>query len=87
MEAYPEKEKPTNQKLLYDINNQEIIIENEYCPHIFEHFLNPYLNSKFQKINLSHIELNNQSNSNNNKDKHLIYFTNLSLIIDTCFVS
>ena len=87
MEAYPEKEKTTNQKLLYDINNQEIIIENEYCPHIFEHFLNPYLNSKFHKINLSHIELNNQPNPNNtntnkdkDKDKHLIYFTNLSYL-------
>ena len=81
MESYPEKEKATtNQKLLFDINNQEIILENDYCPHIFEHYLNTYLNSKFQKINLSHTDLNNQSKSNNLKDKHLIYFTNLSFL-------
>ena len=79
MESIPEKEKSTNQKKLFDINNEEIIIENDYCPHIFDHYLNTYLNSKFHKINLSHIDLNNQSNANNIKDKYL-YFTNLSLL-------
>ena len=79
MESIPEKEKSTNQKKLFDINNEEIIIENDYCPHIFDHYLNTYLNSKFHKINLSHIDLNNQSNTNNKKDKYL-YFTNLSLL-------
>lgn len=79
MESYPEKENSTYQKKLFDINNQEVIIENDYCPHIFDHYLNTYLNSKFHKINLSHMELNNQSDSNNKKDKHLIYFSNLSL--------
>ena len=39
------------EKPLYDIANQNI--KNDYCPHIFDHFLNTFLNSKCQKLNLS----------------------------------
>ena len=83
MENFPENENEPNSKLLYDVNNQEITLENEYCPHIFDHYLNNYLNYKFKKINISKIETKNQSSTKNKEekpDKHLIYFTNLNLL-------
>ena len=82
MENYPNEE-TQNQKLLYDVNNNDITIENDYCPHIFDHFLNNYLNSKLKKINISKVKTKNQSSPTENEkkhDKHLIYFPNLSII-------
>ena len=53
MESLPKN--PTNnssqEKLLYDINNSSNSLEdNEYCPHIQNHFFNPYMNSILKKI-------------------------------------
>ena len=53
MESYPiESNNNTDkEKLLYDINNSNNFVEgNDYCPHIFDHFINPYMNSIFKKI-------------------------------------
>ena len=79
MEHYPDKEKSTNKKLLFDVNKTDLIIENEYCPHIYDHFLNTYMNSKFKKINISHIESQPEPKLEN-KDKKLIYIPNLSIL-------
>ena len=79
MESYQEKEKLSNKKLLFDVNKSEIIIENEYCPHIYDHFLNTYMNSKFKKINISNIE-SVPSQKIDNKNKNLIYLPNLSFL-------
>ena len=56
------------EKPLYDIANQNI--KNDYCPHIFDHFLNTFLNSKCQKLNLS---------TEQNIEKKELYFRNLSI--------
>ena len=77
MEEYPKE--IHQEKLLYDVNNLNKNTVNDYCPHLFDHFLNKCLNSKFEKINLSHIGLNNKIN-NDSKVKKLIYFKNLSLL-------
>ena len=58
--------------LLYDITNQNQIIQNDYCPHIFNHFLNPLLNSKYQKINIP--------DHKTPKDNNQFYFRNLSIL-------
>ena len=82
---YPNK-KENSKKLLYDINNSDINIENIYCPHILNHFLNPFLNSKYEKINLSLLETNSQNSSSSSeqkqpeKDKKIIFSRNLSLL-------
>ena len=79
-----EKEKINNKKLLFNVNKQDLIIENDYCSHIYDHFLNSYMNSKLKKINISHIETkpnsNDINNDNNNKIKNIIYLPNLSLL-------
>ena len=84
MDSYPKdvlnnaskKEKP-----LFDINNSlnSTLEENEYCPHIFDHFLNPYMNSIFKKILISAPQQSNSTDKNKNKDKDIIYLHNLSL--------
>ena len=84
MDSYPKdalnnaskKEKP-----LFDINNSlnSTLEENEYCPHIFDHFLNPYMNSIFKKILISAPQQSNSTDKNKNKDKDIIYSHNLSL--------
>jgi WD40 repeat protein len=79
MENYPSKDINNKEKLLFDVNNPNVTIENEYCPHIFDHFLNEYMNSKFNEINISHLDSNNQAN-NNKKDNRIIYFKNLSIL-------
>ena len=76
MEQQPGEEKSSNKKLLYDVNKSDLIIENEYCPHIYDHFLNTYMNSKFKKINISHIE-SEPDPKIENQDKKLIYIPNL----------
>ena len=58
--------------LLYDITNQNQIIQNDYCPHIFNHFLNPLLNSKYQKLNIP--------DHKTPKDNNQFYFRNLSIL-------
>ena len=81
MESIIEKETISNkEKLLYDINNSDITIENEYCPHIFDHFLNTYMDSKLKRINISELESYNQNNTNLKKDIKIIYFRNLSYL-------
>ena len=42
----------TEEKLLFNINNQNISIEETICPHIYKHFLNPYMNYKFKKVKI-----------------------------------
>ena len=68
------------EKYLFDINNSNQNFEYKYCPHILNHFFNPFLNSTFEKINLTTNEakINNKNSSEKEKDKTL-YFRNLSL--------
>lgn len=72
-----------DKKLIFDINKNELNIENEYCPHILNHFLNPCLNAKYKKINLSLNESTPQSSSSdakNENDKEKIFYSrNLSI--------
>ena len=70
MENFSEK------KLLYDVNNSDITIENDYCPHIFDHFVNSYMNSKLKIMTTENEEANTNNKHINNKT---IYFQNLSL--------
>ena len=77
--------KPENQKkLIFDINKSDVKIENEYCIHIFDHFLNPYLNSKYKKIDLSLLESAPQSKTDdkmqNKKENKILYSRNLSIL-------
>ena len=65
---------------IFDINNPNLIIENEYCPHISNHFLNPYINSKYKKINLSILEPIHDTQEKKEKDEKFIYSRNLSLL-------
>ena len=67
----------SNKKPLFDINNSCSLIENEYCPHILNHFLNPYLNTILKKIQLSSTSQKDQSNQK--KLPPEIYSRNLSL--------
>ena len=86
MESNPPKNSEiTKNKLLFDINKSNINLENQYCPHIFNHFLNPYLNSKYEKINLSLLESDSQLSSSETKSKKekeekMIYTRNLSIL-------
>ena len=74
--------KANKKKLLFNINNQDLIIENDYCPHIYDHFLNSYMNSKLKKINISQKDNSNKSNNSNiiKNSKNTIYLPNLSLL-------
>ena len=67
------------EKLIYDINNScKSLEDKEYCPHMQNHFYNPYMNSIFKKIL---IQSSTQSNNPNNTNKKYdpIYFYNLSI--------
>ena len=66
----------SEEKLLYDVNNSDITIENDYCPHIFDHFVNAYMNSKLKIMTTENEEANTNNKHINNKT---IYFQNLSL--------
>ena len=44
MEEYPKE--IHQEKLLYDVNNLNKNIVNDYCPHLFDHFLNKLFTSK-----------------------------------------
>ena len=86
MENIPQKNNETQKKeLLFNINKSNIKIENQYCPHIFNLFLNPYLNSKYTKINLSPLESDSQlslseTQSKKEKEEKIIYSRNLSIL-------
>ena len=86
MENIPQKNNETQKKeLLFNINKSNIKIENQYCPHIFNFFLNPYLNSKYEKINLSPLESDSQfssseTQSKKEKEEKIIYSRNLSIL-------
>ena len=72
------------EKLLFDIKNSNNNIEYKYCPHILNHYLNPFVNSTLEKINLSKDEINakqNQSKENEkeNDKNNIIYARNLSM--------
>ena len=66
----------SEEKLLFDIKNSDITIENDYCPHIFDHFVNSYMNSKLKRMTTENEETNTNNKHINNK---IIYFQNLSL--------
>ena len=66
----------SEEKLLFDIKNSDITIENDYCPHIFDHFVNSYMNSKLKRMTTENEETNINNKHINNK---IIYFQNLSL--------
>ena len=66
----------SEEKLLFDIKNSDITIENDYCPHIFDHFVNSYMNSKLKRMTTETEETNINSKHINNK---IVYFQNLSL--------
>ena len=85
MEVFSQKNNKTQQKPIYNINKLKIKIENEYCPHIFNRFLNPYLNSKYERINLSILEPDSKQSSSENeskkeKEEKMIYSRNLSIL-------
>ena len=90
MDSHPIKE--TNNisnkgKLLFDINNSSnaFIEDNEYCPHIFEHFLNTYTNSIFKKIAISNPAQG--SDSNNKNKKYDIIYSHNSYLFQNQFLS
>ena len=66
----------SEEKLLFDVKNSDITIENDYCPHIFDHFINSYMNSKLKRMTTETEETNINSKHINNK---IVYFQNLSL--------
>ena len=66
----------SEEKLLFDIKNSDITIENDYCPHIFDHFVNSYMNSKLKRMTTETEEASLNNKHINNK---IIYFQNLSL--------
>ena len=68
MESINNNESQDMKKLSYNANGFYI---NDYCPHIFDHFLNPYLNSKCEKIIF---DIDNQKNNS------ILYSRNLSVI-------
>ena len=85
MESLPTDSK---NKLIFDINDSEkknsnLYTENEYCPHILGQYLNPALDSKYETINLSLLDAIPQSNTENEKDKKIIYHRNLSILQDS----
>ena len=70
-------------KYLFDINNTNYNIEYKYCPHILNHFLNPFINSNFEIINLSTNEQKSKAKNEAEKDKEknkILYSRNLSLL-------
>ena len=84
MEIINPKNTEEQKNILYDINKSILKIKNQYCPHIFNRFLNPYLNSKYEKINLSILESDSQketdSESKKEKEEKMIYSRNLSIL-------
>jgi len=72
---------PKDENYLFDINNSDNNIEYKYCPHILNHFLNPFLNSTFEKINLSNDEYKSEPQLNETKkdNNKILYCRNLSL--------
>ena len=87
MENILPKNEENKDNLLFDINKFQKRKKNEYCSHIFNHFLNPYLNSKNEKINISILSppstsaINSESQTKNEKEK-IIYSRNLSFFQD-----
>ena len=71
---------PEEEKYLFDINNSNNINEYKYCPHILNHYLNPFLNSIFEKINITNNckKQNNENKTDADKNK-IIYAYNLSM--------
>ena len=70
------------EKYLFDINNSNNKYGYKYCPHIQNHFLNPFLNETLEKISSSNdsIQSNQKNISEKDKEKHkILYFRNLSL--------
>ena len=72
-----------NEKILFDINNSKNDnIECKFWLHIYNHFLNPFLNSSFEKIKLwekeSKFKVSSGKSENKEKTKYL-YTINLSL--------
>ena len=57
------------EKLLFDIKNSNNNIEYKYCPHILNHYLNPFVNSTLEKINLSKDEINAKQNQSKENEK------------------
>ena len=51
---------PEEEKYLYEVNKSNNNLEYKYCSIILNHFLNPFINSTFEKTNVS----NNYSSSN-----------------------
>ena len=61
---------PEGEKILFDINNSKNDnIKYKFCPHIYNHFLNPFLNSSFEKINLWEEESKFKVSRENQKTK------------------
>ena len=81
MESLPKKStnNSSQEKPSYDKNNSINSLEdNEYCPHIQNHFFNPYINSIFKKILVQ--SPTQTTNTNNTPKKYdSIYSSNLSL--------
>ena len=68
------------EKYLYDVNKSNNNLEYNYCPHILHHFLNPFINSTFEKINVSSNYSNPTHENKADKDKNkTIYTRNLSM--------
>ena len=68
------------EKYLYDVNKSNNNLEYNYCPHILNHFLNPFINSTFEKINVSSNYSNPTHENKADKDKNkTIYTRNLSM--------
>ena len=82
MESESSEISSKKEKYIFDINNSNNTIEYKYCPHILNHFLNPFINSTLEKINLSNEEkksnIKNESQKDKEKDK-ILYSYNLSL--------
>ena len=68
MESINNNNNQDTKKLLYNLNDYDV---NDYCPHIFNHFLNPYLNSKCERIIYD---------TDNQKNNSILYSRNLSII-------
>ena len=78
MESINSKIDNENKKLIFDINNTNNNIEYKYCPHIKNHFLNSFINSSFEKINLSPPE--NTLKEKEKTQNKFLYINNLSLL-------
>ena len=71
MESEPSEISSKDERYLFDINNSNNNIEYKYCPHILNHFLNPFLNSTFEKINLSNEGKKSNIKNSSEKDKEI----------------